>query len=420
MRTMVTAPTPRGSSAATPGPGAGPRPGGRDRYRCPVNFDLSEEQRAVRDLCREFAREEVAPRAADYDRTGEFPYDLVARMGTLGLFALPFPEAVGGAGGDFLSYCLALEEIARADAALAITLEAAVSLGITPIVEFGTAAQRERWLPPLLRGERLWAFGLTEPEAGSDAAATRTRARRQGDAWVVDGTKCFITNAGTDISAGVTITAVTGTEPDGSRRISALAVERGTPGYTQSPPYRKLGWHASDTRELHFQDCRVPLDNLLGEEGGGLRQFFAVLEKGRVALGALAVGLAQACLDASLAHATQRRQFGQRIARFQAIQFALADMATQIELSRLMVWRAAAEVDAGRRPGVWASMAKLHASEVATACAGRAVQIHGGAGFMEDLPVARYYRDAKVNEIGEGTSEVQRLLIARHLLGEAI
>lgn len=383
-----------------------------------MNFDLTPEQVAIRDLCREFAREEIAPRAAEYDRREEFPYEIVAKMGDLGLFALPFPEEVGGSGGDFLSYCLALEEIARADAAVAVTLEAAVSLGITPLLEFGTPAQRERWLPPLLRGEKLWAFGLTEPEAGSDAGATQTRARREGDHWVVDGTKCFITNAGTEISAGVTITAVTGTAPDGRRSISTLCIERGTPGYTQSPPYRKLGWHASDTRELRFVDCRVPLDNLLGEEGAGLRQCLSILERGRVAIAALAVGLAQACLDASLAHAVQRRQFGQPIARFQAIQFKLADMATQIELSRLMVWRAAAEVDAGRRPGVYASMAKLHASEVATMCAREAVQIHGGSGFIEDLPVARYYRDAKINEIGEGTSEVQRMLIAAHLLGE--
>ncbi len=384
-----------------------------------MNFDLTDEQRQIRDTVRSFAREEVAPRAAAYDESGEFPYDLVAGMAQLGLFGLPFPESVGGAGGDFLSYCLALEEIARADAAVAITLEAAVSLGISPIVSFGTDEQRQRWLPDLLAGRRLWAFGLTEPEAGSDAGGTRTRAQRSDGEWVIDGSKSFITNAGTDISAGVTITAVTG-NPGGEPEISAIAVERGTPGYTQAPKYRKLGWHASDTRELHFDDCHVPLTNLIGTEGGGYRQFLQILEGGRVAIAALSVGLAQACLDASLSYSVNRRQFGQPIARFQATQFKLADMATQIELSRLMTWRAATAVDAGSSAAPYASMAKLHASEVATACANQAVQIHGGYGFMEESPVARYYRDVKVNEIGEGTSEVQRILIARHLLEDLL
>ena len=381
-----------------------------------MNFDLTDEQRQVRDTVRDFARNEVAPRAAAYDESGEFPYPLVKGMADLGLFALPFSEEIGGAGGDFVSYCLALEEIARADASLAITLEAAVSLGISPIAFFGTAAQRDRWLPPLLAGDRLWAFGLTEPEAGSDAGGTQTRARREGDDFVINGRKAFITNAGTDISAGVTLTAVTG-EKDGERVISTIAVERGTPGYTQAPKYRKLGWHASDTRELLFDDCRVPAHNIIGTEGGGYRQFLQILEAGRVAIAALSVGLAQACLDASLAYSVERRQFGTAIARFQATQFKLADMATQIELSRLMTWRAATAIDAGRSPAPYASMAKLHASEVATACANQAVQIHGGYGFMEESAVARYYRDCKVNEIGEGTSEVQRILIARHLLG---
>jgi len=381
-----------------------------------MDFDLSDEQRAVRDLCRDFAQNEVAPRAAHYDEAGEFPYELVAGMARLGLFALPFPESEGGAGGDFLSYCLALEEIARADAALAITLEAAVSLGISPFVHFGTPEQKERYLPSLLSGEKLWAFGLTEPDAGSDAGGTRTRAVRDGDEWVINGRKVFITNAGTDISAGVTITTVTGTGSEGEKQITAFAVEKGTPGYTQAPKYRKLGWHASDTRELLFDDVRVPHANLVGHEGAGFRQFLQILEGGRVAIAALAVGLAQACLDASLRHAAERRQFGQPIARFQANQFKLADMATQIELSRLMVWRAAAAIDRTGSAGVYASMAKLHASEVATACANQAVQIHGGYGFIEESPVARYYRDVKINEIGEGTSEVQRILIARHLL----
>ncbi|HEY6380155.1 MAG TPA: acyl-CoA dehydrogenase family protein [Candidatus Dormibacteraeota bacterium] len=381
-----------------------------------MDFELSDEQRSIRNLARDFARGEVAPRAAEYDQSGEFPYPLVAEMGKLGFFMLPFPEAVGGAGADYLSYCLVLEELGYADAALAITLEAAVSLGIAPIVEFGTPEQQERWLQPLLRGEGLWAFGLTEPEAGSDAGNTQTRARRDGDHWVVTGRKAFITNAGTDISAGVTATAVTGTDASGAPLISTIAVERGTPGYTQAPKYRKLGWHASDTRELIFDGCRVPAGNLIGAEGAGLRQFLRILEGGRVAIAALSVGLAQACLDASVAYAAERHAFGQPIGRFQATQFKLADMATQIELARTLTWRAATEVDVRGQAGVLASMAKLHASETATACANQAVQIHGGYGFMEESPVARYYRDCKINEIGEGTSEVQRILIARHLL----
>ncbi len=381
-----------------------------------LSFELSPEQGAIRDTCHEFASQVVAPQAAEWDRREEFPYPLVAKMAELGLFGLPFPESVGGAGADFVSYLLALEEIARADASLAITLEAAVSLGISPIFHFGTPAQKEEYLPELCAGRRLWAFGLTEPEAGSDAGGTKTRARRVAAEWVIDGSKCFITNSGTDISAGVTITAVTGDE-EGQKRISAILVERGTPGYQVAAPYRKLGWHASDTRELTFADCHVPEANLLGREGGGLGQFFKVLEAGRVAIAALAVGLAQACLDASLGYSQQRRQFGRPLSHFQTTQVKLADMETQIELSRLMVWRAGALVDQGRPAGRFAAMAKLHASETATWCANQAVQIHGGSGFMEDLPVARYYRDAKINEIGEGTSEVQRLIIASHLLG---
>lgn len=380
-----------------------------------MDFELSDEQRNIRGVVRDFAQGEVAPTAAHYDETGEFPYEWVRGMAKLGLFALPFAESVGGAGGDHMSYCLAMEEIARADASCAITLEAAVSLGIATLVHFGTKEQQERWLPALLAGDRLWAFGMTEPGAGSDAGGTQTRAVRQGESWVINGRKAFITNAGTDISAGVTLTAVTGGS-DGAKEISAIAVEQGTPGYGQAPKYRKLGWHASDTRELIFEDVRVPLTNLVGEKGEGYSQFLQILEGGRVAIAALAVGVAQACLDASLTYAAERRQFGQPIARFQATQFKLADMGTQIELARLMTWRAAAAIDTGKSPAPYASMAKLHASEVATACANQAVQIHGGYGFMEESPVARYYRDVKVNEIGEGTSEVQRILIARHLL----
>jgi butyryl-CoA dehydrogenase len=381
-----------------------------------LSFELSPEQVAIRDTCREFASQVVAPQAAEWDRREEFPYPLVSQMAELGLFGLPYPESVGGAGADFISYLLALEEIARADAALAITLEAAVSLGIAPIFHFGTDAQKERYLPDLCAGRKLWAFGLTEPEAGSDAGGTKTRARREQEQWVIDGSKCFITNSGTDISTGVTITAVTA-EEGGRKRISAFLIERGTSGYEIAAPYRKLGWHASDTRELNFADCRIPEAQLLGREGGGLGQFFKSLEAGRVAIAALAMGLAQACLDASLSYAQQRRQFGRPISHFQAIQLKLADMATQIELSRLMVWRAGLLINQGQPAGKFAAMAKVHASETATWCANQAVQIHGGAGFMEDLPVARYYRDVKINEIGEGTSEVQRLMIASHLLG---
>ncbi|MFZ0996435.1 MAG: acyl-CoA dehydrogenase family protein [Candidatus Dormiibacterota bacterium] len=381
-----------------------------------LSFELSPEQTAIRDATREFAGQVVAPQAADWDRREAFPYPVVAQMAELGLFGLPYPESVGGAGADFVSYLVALEEIARADAALAITLEAAVSLGIAPIFHYGTEEQKQHYLPDLCAGRKLWAFGLTEPEAGSDAGGTKTRAENDGEQWLIDGTKCFITNAGTDISAGVTITALTG-DDGGRRQVTAFLVERGTPGFELGPPYRKLGWHASDTRELNFAQCRVPRANVLGKQGGGLGQFFRTLEAGRVAIAALAVGVAQACLDASLSYSQQRRQFGRAISQFQATQMKLADMDTQIELSRLMVWRAGSLIDLGQPPGKFAAMAKVHASETATWCANQAVQIHGGAGFMEDLPVARYYRDVKINEIGEGTSEIQRLMIASHLLG---
>ncbi|HUY24646.1 MAG TPA: acyl-CoA dehydrogenase family protein [Candidatus Saccharimonadales bacterium] len=381
-----------------------------------LSFELSPEQAAIRQASREFASQVVAPQAADWDRREAFPYPLVAQMAELGLFGLPYPESVGGAGADFVSYLVALEEIARADAALAITMEAAVSLGIAPIFHYGSEEQKQHYLPDLCAGRQLWAFGLTEPEAGSDAGGTKTRARRDGEQWRIDGSKCFITNAGTDISAGVTITAITGNE-GGRKQVSAFLVERGTPGFEVGPPYRKLGWHASDTRELNFAGCQVPAANVLGKEGGGLGQFFKTLEAGRVAIAALSVGVAQACLDASLSYSQQRRQFGRAISQFQATQLKLADMATQIELSRLMVWRAGNLIDLGQSPAQFAAMAKVQASETATWCANQAVQIHGGAGFMEDLPVARYYRDVKINEIGEGTSEIQRLMIASHLLG---
>jgi short-chain 2-methylacyl-CoA dehydrogenase len=384
-----------------------------------MDFELSDEQRAIRNVCREFARDVIAPSAPALDREHRFGYDIVRRMGELGLFGIPFAEQWGGAGGDFLSYCIAIEEISRADAGVGITLEAAVSLGASLIHDYGTREQKERWLPDLLSGRKVWAFGLTEPQAGSDAGATRTRADLVDGCWVVNGAKQFITNSGTDISAGVTITAVTGRRQGAARgEISAILVPRGTPGYVVQPAYDKLGWHSSDTHPLAFDDCRVPEENLLGRRGGGLRQFLHTLTGGRIAIAALSVGLAQACLDASLAHAKERSQFGRPISSFQAIQFKIADMATEVELARLITYRAAVAYQGSRRgedvPRL-AAMAKLYASETSKRAADQAVQIHGGYGFIEDSPVARYWRDAKINEIGEGTSEIQRGLIARSL-----
>jgi butyryl-CoA dehydrogenase len=382
-----------------------------------MDFNLTHEQQAIRDTCRDFAREVVAPAAEELDRHHKFGYDIVRQMGELGLFGLPFSEEYGGAGADYLSLCLAIEEISRADAGVGITLEAAVCLGASPIYEFGTPKQKSDWLPDLLAGRKLWAFGLTEPEAGSDAGATKTRAEARDGKWVINGSKQFITNCGTDISAGVTITAVTG-KPNGESEISALIVPAGTPGYHVLEPYRKLGWHSSDTHPLSFDGCEVPAENLLGPRGGGYRQFLHTLTGGRIAIAALSVGLAQACLDASLAYAKERRTFGQPISKHQAIQFKLADMATETELARTMVYRAATAyshegetlTDEVR---MLAAMSKLYASEASKRAADNAVQIHGGYGFIEDYPVARYWRDVKINEIGEGTSEVQRMLIAR-------
>jgi short-chain 2-methylacyl-CoA dehydrogenase len=385
-----------------------------------VDFELTDEQRAVRDLCREFAANVVAPAAPALDREQRFPYEIVRQMGELGLFGLPFGEEWGGAGGDFLSYCIAIEEIGRADAGVGITLEAAVSLGAAPIHDFGTRGQKERWLPDLLAGRRLWAFGLTEPQAGSDAGATQTRAELADGCWVIDGSKQFITNSGTDISAGVTITAVTARNRGAPRgEISAILVPQDTPGYEVLPAYHKLGWHSSDTHPLAFTGCRVPEQNLLGRRGGGLRQFLHTLTGGRVAIAALSVGLAQACLDASLSYARERRAFGRPISSFQAIQFKLADMATEVELARLITYKAAVTYQESTTTTGdvqrLAAMAKLYASETSKRAADQAVQIHGGYGFIEDYPVARFWRDVKINEIGEGTSEVQRMLIAREL-----
>jgi short/branched chain acyl-CoA dehydrogenase len=386
-----------------------------------VNFDLTTEQQAIRDTCRDFAREVVAPAAEELDREHKFGYDVVRQMGELGLFGLPFPEEYGGAGGDFLSLCIAIEEISRADTGVGITLEAAVCLGASPIHDFGTKEQKERWLPDLLAGRKLWAFGLTEPEAGTDAGATKTRAETRDGNWVVNGAKQFITNCGTEISAGVTVTALTGKANGGGPEISAIMIPTGTPGYHVLPSYRKLGWHSSDTHPLSFEDCAVPLENLLGTRGGGYRQFLHTLMGGRIAIAALSVGLAQACLDASLAYAKERKTFGVPISKHQAVQFKLADMAMETELARTMVYRAAityahSGAETSDEVRMLAAMCKLYASEASKRAADQAVQIHGGYGFMEDYPVARYWRDVKVNEIGEGTSEVQRMLIAR-LLG---
>ena len=379
-----------------------------------MDFDLTDEQKAIQALCRDFARNEVAPRAEAMDRTEEFPYDLVRKMAELGLMGLPFPERYGGAGADTVSYALAVMELARVDASTAITLAAHVSLGATPLFLFGTEEQKQRFLVPLARGEKLWGFGLTEPGAGSDAGATKTRAVLRDGKWIVNGTKAFITNSGTDITAGTTITAVTG-ERNGRPEISNIIVPQDTPGFTRAKKYRKMGWRASDTRELSFVDAAVPEENLLGERGKGLQQFLTTLDGGRISVAAHSVGLALGAYGEALKYAQERQQFGQPIAKFQAIQFKLADMVTEIEHAKLMVLRAAWEKDMGRDFAASASIAKLYSGEMSRRVVNEAVQIHGGYGFMEEYPVSRFYRDQKVNEIGEGTNEVQRLIIARHI-----
>jgi short-chain 2-methylacyl-CoA dehydrogenase len=379
-----------------------------------MDFDLSAEQEEFRKAVREFADEVVAPRAEEMDRKEELPMDVVKQMGELGLFGVPFPEKYGGQGADFLTFCLAIEELARVDSSIAITLEAAVGLGATPIFHFGTEDQKQRWLGPMCRGEILGAFGLTEPGGGSDAAATRTSAKLENGEWVINGSKALITNSGTSISKMVTITAVTG-DADGEKEISTIIVPTDTPGFQVGKSYRKVGWRASDTHELSFSDCRVPEENLLGERGKGYAQFLQTLDDGRIAIAALAVGLSQGCLDESLKYAREREAFGRAIAEFQAIQFKLADMRVAVETARLATYRAAWLKDQGRPYKTEASVAKLYASEVAVTCAREAVQVHGGYGFIEEFPVARYYRDSKVLEIGEGTSEIQRILIARDM-----
>jgi short-chain 2-methylacyl-CoA dehydrogenase len=375
-----------------------------------MNYDLSEEQEQFRAVVRDFAESEIAPHAAAWDRDEVFPVDTVLAMGDLGLFGLPFPPEYGGGGSDFLTYCLAIEEIARVDSSMAITLEAGVSLGATPFFLSGTEAQKQEYLVPMVAGRALGAFGLTEAEAGSDAGATRTRATLDGEEWVVDGSKTFITNSGTAITKCVTITARTG--PD---EISNIVIDAGSPGFDVAPPYRKLGWHASDTHELNFAGCRVPADHLLGERGRGFQTFLAILDGGRVAIAALAVGLAQACLDASVAYALERQAFGGPIGRFQSIAFKCSDMEVAVENARNLTYKAAWLRDHDRPHRQAAAMAKLYASEVAVTATRDAVQIHGGYGFMEESPVSRLYRDAKILEIGEGTSEIQRLVLARGL-----
>jgi len=375
-----------------------------------VDFDPSPEHVAFRKVVREFAEAEIAPHAAEWDRDHRFPVEVVQKMGDLGLFGLPFPEEYGGSGSGLLTLCLAIEEIARIDASLAITLEAGVSLGANPIHRFGSEEQKARWLPDLVAGRALGAFGLTEPEAGSDAGATRTRAELDGDEWVVNGEKVFITNSGTPITSLVTVTARTG-----PAEISAIIVPAGTPGFLVEPAYRKMGWHASDTHGLRFEDCRVPAGNLLGERGRGFRQFLAILDEGRVAIAAMAVGIAQGCLEQSVAYAGERRAFGRPIGANQGVAFRCADMAVAVEGARLLTHRAAWLHDRGRPFRQEAAVAKLYASEIAVDATRHATQIFGGYGYVDETPVSRFYRDAKVLEIGEGTSEIQRLVIARGL-----
>lgn len=380
-----------------------------------MDFSLNDEQLAIRETCREFAEREIKPLAEEMDRTSQFPYALIKQMGELGLLGLPFPEQYGGAGADFLSYCLAIEEISRGDVSVGITMEAHTSLGCMPFYLFGSEKQRQHYLPALTSGEQLWSFGLTEPEAGSDSGGTQTRAVLCDGCWRINGAKAFITNAGTRITGGVTITAVTGTRSSGRKEITNIIIPRGTPGYLIGNPYKKMGWKASDTRPLTFEDCMVPADDILGQRGDGFKQFMQILDAGRIAIAALSVGLAQACLDEALSYASTRRQFGQPLSKFQAIQFKLADMDTEIELARLMYYKAAWLHMQGKPCTREAAQAKLFASETAKRAADQAVQIHGGYGFMDEYPVSRYWRSVKVNEIGEGTSEVQRMVIAKHL-----
>jgi alkylation response protein AidB-like acyl-CoA dehydrogenase len=375
-----------------------------------VDLDLTPEHELVRSTVREFAEQRVAPVAEELDRESRFPYELVRELAELGLMGMPIPEEYGGGGTDTVSYAIAIEELTRVDSSVAITVAAHTSLGTMPIYLFGNEEQKREWLPRLAGGEQLAAFGLTEPDAGSDAGATRTRAELRDGSWVVNGSKIFITNAGTDISGCVTITARTGED-----EISNIVVPNGTPGYGISPPMHKLGWHASDTRELSFEDCAVPEANLLGERGRGFAQFLEILDGGRISVAAMGVGLAQGAYDLAYAYAKERRQFGKPIAEFQAVQFQLADMATEIEAGRALVYRAAWVKDQGRPFGREAAMAKLYTGELSNRAVNAALQIHGGYGYMDEFAISRLYRDQKILEIGEGTNEVQRMVIAKHL-----
>ncbi len=375
-----------------------------------MNFDLSEEHELIRRTVREFALKLVAPVAEELDREHRFPYEIVAELAELGLMGIPVPEEWGGAGGDTVSYMIAIEELTRVDSSVAATVAAHTSLGTMPILVFGSEEQKRSWLPDLASGRKLAAFGLTEPGAGSDAGATQTRAELRDGRWIVNGSKIFITNAGTDISACVTITARTGED-----EISNIVVPNGTPGYVISAPMQKMGWRASDTRELSFQDCAVPEGNLLGERGRGFQQLLEILDGGRISIAAMGVGLAQGAYDLAYAYAKERRQFGQPIASFQAIQFKLADMAVEIEAGRQLLYKAAWLKDQGRPFAQEAAMAKLFTGELAGRVVNHALQIHGGYGFTDEFPISRFYRDQKVLEIGEGTNEVQRMVIARHL-----
>jgi alkylation response protein AidB-like acyl-CoA dehydrogenase len=375
-----------------------------------VNLDLTQEHELLRQTVREFAEQRVAPVAEELDREGRFPYELVAELAELGLMGMTIPEAYGGAGADTVSYAIAVEELTRVDSSVAITVAAHHSLGTLPIYSFGSEEQKREWLPDLASGRKLAAFGLTEAGAGSDAGATRTNAELRDGHWIVNGSKIFITNAGTDITACVTITARTGDD-----EVSNLIVPNGTPGYTISAPMKKLGWRASDTRELAFENVSVPEDNLLGRRGEGFRQFLEILDGGRISVAAMGVGLAQGAYDLAYAYAKERQQFGRPIARFQAVQFQLADMATEIEAGRALVYKAAWLKDQGRPFGREAAMAKLYTGLLSNRAANAALQIHGGYGFMDEYPISRLFRDQKILEIGEGTNEVQRMVIARHL-----
>jgi short/branched chain acyl-CoA dehydrogenase len=375
-----------------------------------MNFDLDHEHQLLRDTVRSFAEEKVAPVAEELDREKRFPYELVAELGELGIMGMTIPEDYGGAGTDTVSYAIAVEELTRIDSSVAITVAAHHSLGTLPIYYFGNERQRRQWLPELASGRKLAAFGLTEPNAGSDAGAARTTARLEDGEWVVDGAKMFITNAGTDVTACVTITARTGDD-----EISNIIVPNGTPGYVISTPMNKLGWRASDTRELSFQGARVPEENLLGPRGQGFHQFLEILDGGRISVAAMGVGLAQGCYDLAYANATEREQFGRPISKFQSVQEKLVDIATEIEAARGLVYKAAWEKDQGRDFGRTAAMAKLFSGELSHRAANWGLQIHGGYGFMNEYPISRLYRDQKILEIGEGTNEVQRMVIARHL-----